>query len=149
MIEGDMSYDKDFISSINDIEDVQALPEDLGYIDQLKKNFPIEVNRIAWPRVMEYCYKKIKISDISVAKTEVLQFLDRIKVWADIDGSQKVIVISDGALEKSYQMSFSSFEAIFDKIFFLPQHTYVVPVNLSWCINYTFEDDLYFGLSLS
>ena len=35
----------------------------------------------------------------------------------------------------------------FPEIFALPQHTYVLPETGSWCLNYTMEGQLFFGVA--
>jgi len=32
-------------------------------------------------------------------------------------------------------------------LFSYPQHVYVIPEGGEWCMSYTFEDDLFFGLA--
>ena len=64
-----------------------------------------------------------------------------------INIKEEVIILSDGALENTYQCSLADICEIVAECLFLPQHTYIVPLDCSWCLNYTFEDYIYFAKS--
>jgi len=45
------------------------------------------------------------------------------------------------------QMTGEVFLRCWERILCWPMHHYLVPLNLSWCLNFTMESDLYFGYS--
>jgi hypothetical protein len=72
--------------------------------------------------------------------------LRRLLERACADPEQLLFWLGD---HESYSLSLSAtlFLTHWEEVFSWPMHHYILPESLSWCLNYTFERDLYFGHS--
>ena len=61
--------------------------------------------------------------------------------------NELVLSMSHSGLENTYKYELGTFLNISDHIVLFPQHRYVVPRDGIWCINYTFEGDLFIGFT--
>ena len=77
----------------------------------------------------------------------IREFLGRFAARADVRPNDNIIVVGDGVTEIALEMPFSALLDAFPVLFSYPQHTYVMPVDVSWCFAFTFEFDMYFGKS--
>lgn len=144
-----MTYDEEFVSTL-ELLGFQILVESQeSWFEVLEKKFPIGLNRIAWKSVNEV--DMISLGKLTENKEEVkekiLSFILTKFDQVNINDAERLIVLSDGALEETYSIVVSDLKQIFEHVLFLPQHTYIIPQSGEWCLNYTFEDDLYFGLT--
>ena len=58
---------------------------------------------------------------------------------------EEIIIIGDGALNLGYKTNFKTFLKSYNTFFELPQDTYIWFSKSKKIINYTFEDELFFG----
>ena len=144
-----MTYDEEFISILESCGIQTGVENQEYWFDVLEDMFPIGLNRIAWQKVgvQEMLHIGSTSENKAEAKEKVLNFMNSKFKQNNVCEDEGVIVLSDGALEDTYTVKVSDLKQIFEHIFFLPQHTYVIPKNGQWCLNYTFEDDLFFGIS--
>ena len=144
-----MDFDDELISKLYQISGELFFPIKDGecYIEILEENFPFRLGRIDWLDLPHHRHRKVNFEDREVAQKQVLQFLDDVKHSARISEKSEIILISDSALKHDYQLPFYLLSKCIDSTFFLPQHTYIIPPDASWCLNYTFENDLFFGLA--
>ena len=144
-----MTYDEEFISTLKKLGLQIVVENQESWFEVLENMFPIGLNRIAWQKVSES--EMLHIGSISEnkaeAKEKVLNFMTSKFRQNNVCEDEQIMVLSDGALENTYSVKASDLKEVFEHIFFLPQHTYVIPKNGQWCLNYTFEDDLFFGIS--
>lgn len=144
-----MDFDQELRNKVHNVigETLEVVLDGEKYYELLEKRFPIGLNRIEWTKIDQYRSKEIDFGNREIAKTEVLNFIFNVVKIADVKEGDEVVVLSDDALNNTYKMKFSVLLDCIDEIFFLPQHTYVLPLDANWCLNYTFENDLYFGFS--
>lgn len=145
-----MSYDKEIVDKLRSCYDpgqIVILNDNSGFFDEIEKNFVIGLNRIDWIKNSYEFEAKIDLKDDLNAKVNILSFFQKVKNIMGIDDEVIVQIGGDEALDKVYELPLYMLEANVLDFFSLPQHTYVVPTDFSWCVNYTFEDILYFGRS--
>jgi len=126
----------------------QIINDQQFYLSLLEEKFPFELNRIRWKKIPYHLYEKIIYEKNSNSRIEVLTFLNKVKKLTKMDENDSVVLISDGGFEEMYKIPFFIVEKCIDAIFFLPHHLYIIPTDATWCISYTFENDLYFGFSV-
>jgi hypothetical protein len=137
--------DFDFLSDDLKAERLKYLENSDEYFEKIIKRFPITANRIDWDLIphraeligKNYANKNEKIS----------AFLKDLCLSENWDLSQDIFICFDGYTQGALSMKLKLLLENAYEIFSLPQHTYVIPENCAWCINYSFEDILYFGYS--
>lgn len=145
---------KEYLYSLQ--EDIQKgivkFEDDEQYFDNLQSKFPVVGNGIAWNKVANHLFFDLeRLKDDQILYSKVLE-----ESWLaimqalrelEIDEMQEVIIIGDNVLDVALRIPVGKINALYKAIFDLPQHTYILPEDASWCINYTFEDRLFFGLA--
>jgi len=115
--------------------------------------YPIGFNRIDWRRVKNHASIQVVSSEIQRSWDDCRQALrdkeSSIRSWLtqcveSVD--QEIIAVGDIA-DVALRMEVSTFFECYDKILVSGQHVYVLPSSGIWCLNYTMEDQLFFGLS--
>ena len=117
------------------------------YFELIELNFPMGLNRINWEEVENHRTIEVNLKDELNSKFEILNFFQELKRESIVNESDNIFVFGDGSIENVYKMPFYVLEENVMEFFTLPQHTYIINENADWCINYTFEDDLFFGFS--
>jgi hypothetical protein len=77
-------------------------------------------------------------------QARVERFLHHFASDARLGLDRQVIVMGD-ALDHAFLMPFGLLLANAVLLFSFPQHCYVVPSDFSWCLSYTFEDEMYYA----
>lgn len=145
-----MSFDQIIESKLKSCYTTDLIRVKRNSIDEfelIERLYPIGQNRIEWGDVKYTISKKVDLSDEINAKVQILSFLQEVKEVLNVSDEILILVFGDEAIENVYEMPFYILESNVIDFFGLPQHTYVIPLNGSWCINYTFEDELFFGIS--
>jgi hypothetical protein len=120
-----------------------------AYFIVIEDNFPMGLNRIAWEKVKEHHF--LDLSNISTTKEQqkrkvVHDFFRNVEQMYPIIAQKKFIIIGDNALHQGYKMGWDIVQKSAHFFIDYPQHTYIIEEEGTICINYTFEDELYFGL---
>ncbi len=113
------------------------------YADLILNNYPQGLNRIDWNENNLVLIKEEAYSEEFWKKVIKKKLSEICKVYNL--GNSEFVVLGDNLINKAYKMTFNVFLEIFWSFFSIPQHTYVISDDGSFCINYTFEDELYFG----
>lgn len=122
-----------------------------SYFDLLSKKFPVTFSRIDWTKVPDkvsisaFQDKQRGVFDMKHHLEESMKFIQDLE--PQIAGVETIILIGDNAIVGAYLMDFITLKKYFPYICMLSQHTYLIPVEIHWCLNYTMEDDLYFGFA--
>lgn len=66
---------------------------------------------------------------------------------AGLGQDDRCVLFGDSVTEVAFELSFGDLLDLFPSIFALPQATYVLTADASWCFAYTFEGDMYFAKS--
>ncbi len=113
------------------------------YFQRIEKYFPISNNGIEWSLVQNRLFEAVKLNN---RNHEVSKFINEVLLnYPDLK-KETVTVIGDDLTEFGYELSFKHFINCFEKFLEVPQHIYVIFNDSNACMNYTFEDDIYFGM---
>lgn len=124
------------------------------YFDLLERRYPIGFNRIEWRGVGGHSEASVLPVDqhvISYAQhVRVLSAYRKVlKGWFDKNGigmDDRVVCVGDDT-DVSLRMTIGTLLECFPELFAIPQHSYVFPEGGSWCLNYTMEGQLFFGVA--
>lgn len=121
------------------------------YFDLLSKKFPVTYSRIDWTKVPDkesisvFQDKQLGMFDMKHHLEESMHFIQNLE--PQIAKVDTIILIGDNAVVGAYSMDFITLKKYFPYICMLSQHTYIIPTDAHWCLNYTMEDDLHFGFA--
>lgn len=127
------------------------------YAALVNQRFPFVLNRIDWSKIPGYLLLPAapKTNDemrnpdryFERRATEFHAFINDAAAKHGIGMETPVLFMGDG---NSFvlRMAFAALVEYSTRLFSYPQHAYVIPMNGEWCLNYTFEDDLFFGFAL-
>lgn len=124
---------------------VTYLDDSHSLFQAIMTNYPITFNRIDWDLIPHESYH---IEEKYPDNKEVISLIvSGIVREEGLDMTQQVKVCFDGYTSGALSMPLTLFLKHAAEIFTIPQHTYVLPQDVSWCLNYTFENFIYFGYS--
>lgn len=116
------------------------------YYAVIEKAFPIGINRINWfSGAPHLILSRQKSAEPEKSGKEMRYFITRaFEHFALTPPSCDVLWLGD-MIDFGLRMKFPILFRECVQLFSYPQHSYVIPSDASWCLNYTFEDDLFFG----
>lgn len=130
------------------VEDVNPL------FRTIERSFPTTGNRISWDGLSD-----VRRADVFPARSggrhasEVQRRLEAHRAtlagWlesAGVAADVEVVWLGDDT-SMGLRMPLGLLLDRFPALFSLPQHSYVVPIDGIWCLNYVMEGALYFGFS--
>ncbi len=142
-----LAYDLELITLLaKAIRDRQVILHNISnfYFDVLEQFYPIGFNRISWNRI-DHVYENLAGLETEKKRVLINSFFENIlKNYPQLLNA-RVFVFGDGEMGLTYEMNFTLFKDLAIEFFEFPQHTYAYFKELNKCINYTFEDELYFG----
>ena len=126
--------------------------EPQAIFDLIEKRFPVGINRIAWERVRAKEYAEVFPVATGCKKTEEVEerlvlHRNQVRRWvesAEIAADDMVAWVGDST-DIGFRMSVETLLACFPRLFSLPQHSYVLPKDGAWCLNYVMEGELFFA----
>lgn len=118
----------------------------------LGKRFPVGLNRIAWEKVSNRRSVEVLPEPRAISSDELRTLLvpcrDDVQSWLDDveleETGDQVVWIGDST-DAALAMSKSALLEFFPILFSFPQHSYALPRDASWCLNYVMEGELFFG----
>jgi hypothetical protein len=113
-------------------------------IEEIEAKFAMGLNGIDWEK-HEIIFSEHSGSNQDDYLNEAGKFLKKIKDTYPYLLDERIIVLGDGLINLSYEMKFSDFLSLYDKFLSIPQHTYIWFIEPKKCINFTFENEMYFG----
>ncbi|QQL50730.1 hypothetical protein [Mucilaginibacter ginkgonis] len=134
-------YDKEVVEKLNDL--ILAYESSEKWFSLLDRKYPIGLNRIDWSKVDDI--QESLSSDTVEGLEKVPEFLAEIALKENLAYDAEVVVFGDGVMDNAYTLTFAEFAKHYRLFFELPQHTYVWFKGIEKLLNYTFEDDLFFG----
>jgi len=130
------------ISIVTDVE---------PWFDRIGSRFPTGINRIAWEKVANKAQVEVFSETRAVNSDELEVILGRhrstIIEWFDrkgVDLDSEVVWLGDDT-DVGLRMQVKVLVQYFPVLFSLPQHSYVLPLVGTWCMNYVMEGELFFG----
>ncbi len=135
----------------------RIIEDDTPCIALLRSRFPfgcrVEWNRVPGAKLLAAPPDRLRFgaggdSPFSIEKhaDAIREFIRRRATEHDIGADVEVVVLGDG-VSFAFVTEIRQIILNCEVLFGYPQHVYVVPQNGDWCLNYTMEDDLYFGVS--
>ncbi|GEM_PF-2060164 len=140
-------FDLEILSILkNDIENGKIIVQKNtdSYIEEMENYYPFGYNSIDWMKKDNVFYVDLK--NLTNNKNETIDvFFKNIIHNSPNLIDEEIIIIGDGALNLGYKTNFKTFLKSYNTFFELPQDTYIWFSKSKKIINYTFEDELFFG----
>lgn len=115
-----------------------------NFFDEIEKYYPTGFNGIDWQLHKPIFFEYVDTNSED-ALIKISSFLLQIKKEFPVLYEENVVIFGDNLTSVACQMKFKVFSEFFDAFLSIPQHTYVWFVESHKCINYTFENELFFG----
>ena len=152
-------HDEDLLSELQsgiDRGDFRLIDNTDEWTERLSQSFPFELNRIRWDKVTDRHWLEPLPRARGEEKTPELFYArsaQRIAEFVEINFARERIELDEGAIwigdsvDFALEITPTVFLRNTTKLLSYPQHSYLVPPDVRWCLNYTQEDVLYFGRS--
>jgi hypothetical protein len=124
--------------------------------ERLDRAFPFELNRIRWDRVPDHHWleplPKLRgeheAPEVFYARCapRITEFVERNFARERIGLDDRAIWLGD-SIDLALEVTPAAFLRNTTILLSYPQHSYLIPPDVGWCLNYTFEDVSYFGRS--
>lgn len=124
------------------------------FLDLLGARFPMGLNRIAWEKVPGHHRLSVWDGGRDIESRELGLRLAKCRVtmqeWLSevghhtADDSTSVVWLGD-MTDVGLEFSCEKSVELFPVLSSFPQHSYVLPRDGSWCLNYVMEGELFFG----
>jgi hypothetical protein len=122
----------------------------------INQRFPFVLNRIDWTKVPAHLLLPAKARIGDEARDPDRYFARRASEFRGVIedaakqykiGMETEVLFMGDSISFVLRMKLTTLAEQSPKVFSYPQHVYVMPESGDWCINYTFEDDLFFGIA--
>lgn len=130
---------------------ISVVPDPAPFFGVLGRRFPIGMNRIAWEKVREMHRVDVLAQPREIASEELrtlfVSHSAAVRSWldaAEVAPLSRVIWVGD-MTDVALEMSRERLLGLLPILFSLPQHSYALPPDGSWCLNYVMEGALYFA----
>jgi hypothetical protein len=121
-------------------------PSDASFYAKIKAKYPTHTFGIKWNELPFHRSFGAQPGRSPDQKTILLQgALRQFAEDAKISPNENVYVIGDGVLTVALEMPFSVLLTHAVPIFIMPQHTYLLKQDYSWCFRYSFEGHIDYG----
>lgn len=140
-------YDKELISYIDYkgfCNDIIIYESTDGVINELEEYFVMGYGGIDWNQT-KIIFMESLDSNVEQYLVQAKNFLKKIIISFSHLQNETVFVIGDNLTELSYKMKFQKFIELFDQFLKIPQHTYIWFTESKKCINFSFENEVFFG----
>ncbi len=124
---------------------LEVQPSSAEYFVVLQERFPVYGSKIDWESV-----PGARIESIDTADSE--NYFERAEIFANevwnaegIDCERSVVVIGDSAMDVALKMPLHALRSCLRRILAMPQHSYVLASDASWCMSFTMEGDVSFA----
>jgi hypothetical protein len=138
---------------------IQIVQDSQQFVSLISQNFPFVGSKISWSRVPDHIVSQVEWQDdfsqtenkteISTYADAILGFFDNAMKATQSADNADIIVLGDSAMNIALHLSAGTLRKYLLDIVDLPQHTYVIPPDASWCLTFTLEGYMDFGFSPS
>ena len=135
------------ISPLLEAGQIQYIADTSPFFQMIVKNYPILCSRIDWSAI-SYLDVQIKRTDIRFDEI-VDRMITLIVKWVGLKLDSSIFFVFDGFTQGGFEVNSEVTSMVSRSSFLVAQHTYIIPSDGSWCINYSFESYLSFGWSKS
>jgi hypothetical protein len=112
---------------------------------EIVMRFPILAHRIDWSKI-DHLSLLVPRSALDYEEA-ITQFLESILCSLQTADNEMLFAVFDGFTEGSLEISNEVLRKMAHTFFSIAQHTYVLPQDYKWCLQYSFEGYLYFGFA--
>lgn len=145
--------DEHVLAVVEGVPDVRQVNDSRPFFDLLEKRYPIGLNRIAWEKHSGTARDEVFTGDESQKSSdEVRDALSArqqmVREWFDsaqVPMEASVTWFGDNT-DLALEMPVARLLELFPGLFSFPQHGYALGENGDWCLNYTMEGELFFGM---
>ncbi len=127
------------------------VPDTGPFFDVLAERFPIGLNRISWEELNKKKHIDVIARPREITSDELRSLLSAhralIRHWLDSEAiaqNTEVMWIGDDT-EVGLKMTRETLLDLFPVLFSFPQHSYALPADGAWCLNYIMEGELFFA----
>ena len=126
--------------------------QDAQYVNTIERRFPFFGSKIDWDEIPSSLFfdltslKNNKNAHNSMLK-EGFKTIYQTVLEMGLNEDQEIIIVGDSIFDIALRMPLGKLPELYWELFELPQHTYIIPPDASWCINFTFEHELFFGVA--
>lgn len=122
-------------------------PDAAKYVVRLQAMFPFVGSQIDWEKVPGAVSRSVDASDTAAYRKQTKELISDARRLGGLDDETRIIVVGDSQLEVAIELSLRQFEDALDDFLDVPQHTYALAPDASWCLALTMEGYLDFGRS--
>jgi hypothetical protein len=128
---------------------INVSQSDADVFSHLSAKFPVRASGITWELVPEHRCKQSPRPKPSIEDYlhSISAFLGQFAEAAQIAPDDNVWLVGDGITDVAFRLSFTILLKHVRQFFSMPQSSFVLKHDYSWCFCYTFEDDMYYGKS--
>ncbi|PJZ76222.1 hypothetical protein CH365_15490 [Leptospira neocaledonica] len=123
--------------------EIRVIDDNAVFFSEIREGFPQGFNRIDWSKIPHNFDSILPGNDF---KEKLIYFVSDFLKKNNLTRNGPVIYFGD-AIDIAFEISLTCFYSISDRLFAVPQHSYVIDKDVSWCFNHTFEDEMYIGRS--
>lgn len=123
--------------------EIRVIDDNAVFFSEIREGFPQGFNRINWSKTPHNFDSILSGKDF---KEKIIYFVSDFLEKNNLTMDGSVIYFGD-AIDIALEISLDCFYLISDRLFAVPQHSYVIDKDVSWCFNHTFEDEMYIGRS--
>jgi hypothetical protein len=140
-------YDINLLNSIShelSLSDIVIHEQTDSIVEDIEKKFVMGFNGIDWTKSNVIFSERINLGADEYL-LEIGKFLKMIYESYPNLLEAKVIVFGDSLTNLGYEINFKDFVNLYENFISIPQHTYVWFIEQKQCINFTFENEIFFG----
>jgi len=142
------AYDKELLEIFRDsiaVNKIKVEQNVNSFITEMEENFDFGYNGINWNSNNVIIYENVYNEREEKKNENIYYFFENLKNNYHNLTDAKIIVIGDNLTNLGYVMRFDFFCNNSIPFLELPQDTYIYFLELKKIINYTFEDEIFFG----
>lgn len=119
------------------------------WVSALRRTFPVSTSGVRWEALPNVRHRAPEDPRVPIPdKADALRgFLLEFGSAAGLGQDDRCVVFGDGATEIALELPFRDLLELFPLLFSLPQASYVLTPDATWCFAFTFEEEMYFGAS--
>lgn len=121
-----------------------TISEENSIFDKINNFFPFNGSSIDWANVPNSVDEKPDAEDYFVSAR---YFLEKIIDKIALKDEDVIVVVGDSAVGVALTLTVGDLKKHLDALLTMPQHTYVVSPDISWCICFRMEGHMSFGLT--
>jgi hypothetical protein len=124
---------------------IKSIGDSSPVFEQLMKIFPVIGSKIDWDHVPGSIQQNEKVDDFQLPR--FISFFDEVVQKFRLAG--EVIYVGDSVTDFALEGPIDCIREVLVEVLAIPQHHYFVSPNFAWCMCFTMEGDMSFGIAPS